>query len=74
MSSSVDLDITASALMLGIWRWTFDRLLVSTDLTECDGTGPVPVGLLYSSGGGCGLSSSFGGNWTCHQRGAKKRR
>jgi len=30
----------------------FGRLLVTTDLTESDGTGPVPVRFLHTSGGG----------------------
>ena len=33
-------------------------LLVLTDLTESDGTGPVSVRLLHSAGGGSGLASS----------------
>ena len=36
-------------------------LLVTTDLTESDGTGPVPVGLLHSTGGRGGFASSLGG-------------
>ena len=36
-------------------------LLVTTDLTESHGTGPVPVGLLDPSGGGGGLASGLGG-------------
>ena len=36
-------------------------LLVTTDLTESHGTGPVPVGLLDSSRCGCGLASGLGG-------------
>ena len=36
-------------------------LLVTTDLTESDGSGPVPVGLLDASGGGGGLASGLGG-------------
>jgi hypothetical protein len=41
-------------------------LLVTTDLTESDGTGPVPVGLLDTAGGtagGLGLAGSLGGDW-----------
>ena len=37
------------------------RLLVSPDLPEGDGTGPVPMGLLDSAGGGSALASSLGG-------------
>lgn len=33
------------------------RLLVTTDLTESDGTWLVPVGLLDTAGGWCGLAS-----------------
>lgn len=36
-------------------------LLVTTDLTESDGSGPVPVWLLHSSGSWCALTSGFGG-------------
>jgi len=36
-------------------------LLVSPDLTESDGAGPVSVGLLHSASGGRGLPGSLGG-------------
>ena len=36
-------------------------LLVPPDLTEGDGTGPVPVGLLDASGGRCALPGRLGG-------------
>jgi hypothetical protein len=36
-------------------------LLVTTDLSQSDGTGPVPVGLLHSTGGWCALTSGLGG-------------
>ena len=36
-------------------------LLVPTDLTEGDGSGAVPVGLLHTSGGGGRLAGSLGG-------------
>ena len=36
-------------------------LLVTTDLTESDGSGAVTVGLLDTSGGGGGLTSGLGG-------------
>jgi hypothetical protein len=44
-----------------------DLLLVSPDLSEGNGTGPVPVGLLDTTGSstsslGCGLSGSLGGD------------
>ena len=35
-------------------------LLVSSDLTESDGSGPVSVGLLHTAGGGCRLPRSLG--------------
>jgi hypothetical protein len=37
------------------------RLLVLTDLTQGDGSRPVPVGLLHSSGGRSALTSGLGG-------------
>ena len=37
------------------------RLLVTPDLTESHCTGPVPVGLLHTPGGGGGLAGSLGG-------------
>ena len=37
------------------------RLLVASDLTESHGTWPVPVGLLYTSGGWSALPGCFGG-------------
>jgi hypothetical protein len=36
-------------------------LLVTTDLTESDGTGAVTMGLLHTSGGGGRLAGSLGG-------------
>ena len=36
-------------------------LLVTTDLTESDGTGPVTMGLLDSTGGGGALTGGLGG-------------
>lgn len=41
-----------------------DSLLVSSDFSESDGTGPVPVGLLdtASGGGGSLLPGSLGGD------------
>ena len=36
-------------------------LLVPPDLTEGHGTGPVPVGLLDTAGGGCGLAGGLSG-------------
>ena len=36
------------------------RLLVSSDLTESDGTGPVTMGLLHSAGGRGGFARGFG--------------
>ena len=37
------------------------RLLVLADLTQGDGSGPVPVRLLHSSGGRSALASGLGG-------------
>ena len=37
------------------------RLLVPPDLPEGDGTGPVPMGLLDSTGGGGAFAGSLGG-------------
>jgi hypothetical protein len=37
-------------------------LLVTTDLTESDGTGAITMGLLDSTSGGGGLAGSLGGN------------
>ena len=39
----------------------FSGLLVTSDLTESNGTGPVTVGLLNTAGGGRGFSGGFGG-------------
>jgi len=36
-------------------------LLVTTDLTESDGTGAITMGLLHTSGGGGRLAGSLGG-------------
>ena len=36
-------------------------LLVTTDLTESDGSWPVTVWFLHSAGGGCALTSGLGG-------------
>jgi hypothetical protein len=46
-------------------EWQFSdqelgALLVSSDLSESDGSWPVPVRLLHSAGGGCALTGSFG--------------
>ena len=47
-----------------------DSLLVSPDFSESDGTGPVPVWLLDTTGSGTtrlgsGLSGSLGSDWKC---------
>ena len=39
-------------------------LLVSSDLTERDGTWPVPVWFLDTTGGWGSLSGSLRGDWT----------
>jgi hypothetical protein len=39
----------------------FGRLLVSTDLSESNGTGPVPMWFLDTTGGWCRFPGSLGG-------------
>jgi histone H3 len=58
-------DEASNRLGLGTGN-TPHSLLVTTNLTESDGTGPVPVGLLDTAGGtagGLGLAGSLGGDW-----------
>ena len=62
MRSSVDLGDQYESLIL---ESGINSLLVSPDLSEGDGTGPVPVGLLDTTGSGTtrlgsGLSGSLG--------------
>ena len=51
-------DLTDEALEGQLADQELSGLLVLTDLTESDGTGPVSVGLLDSAGSGSGLASS----------------
>ena len=54
-------DLTDQTLEGQLADQQLGALLVTTDLTESHGTGPVPVGLLDASGGGGGLASGLGG-------------
>ena len=54
-------DFTDQALEGELADQELGGLLVTTDLTESDGTGPVPVGLLHSSSGRGALASGLGG-------------
>ena len=54
-------DLTDQTLEGQLADQQLGALLVTTDLTESDGTGPVPVGLLDASGGGGRLASGLGG-------------
>ena len=54
-------DFTDQALEGKLADEELSALLVTTDLTESHGTGPVPVGLLDASGGGGALASGLGG-------------
>jgi histone H3 len=51
-------NLTNKALERQLADEELSRLLVLTDLTESDGTGPVSVRLLHSASGGSGLASS----------------
>ena len=51
-------DLTDETLEGQLADQELSRLLVLTDLTESDGTGPVSVRLLDSSSSGSGLASS----------------
>ena len=54
-------DFTDQALEGKLADEELSALLVTTDLTEGNGTGPVPVGLLDASCGRGGLASCLGG-------------
>ena len=54
-------DLTDKALEGQLADEELGGFLVTTDLTESDGSGPVTVGLLHSSGGGGTLASGLGG-------------
>ena len=61
MRSSVDLGGDVSLqLLLGLGR--VNSLLVSPNFSKSDGTGPVPVGLLDTSGRGRRLPRCLGGD------------
>ena len=54
-------DLTDKSLEGELPQEELGRLLVTTDLTQSDGSGPVSVGFLDSSGGWGALSGSLGG-------------
>ena len=54
-------DFTDQTLERQLADQEFRRLLVTTDLTESDGSRAITMGLLDSSGRGCGLASGLGG-------------
>jgi len=54
-------DLTNQTLEGQLADQQLGRLLVTPDLTESHGSGPVPVGLLDSAGRGGGLSGGLGG-------------
>ena len=53
-------DFTDQALERQFADQQLGRLLVTTDLTKSDGSGPVTMGLLHSSGCRCTLAGSLG--------------
>ena len=53
-------DFTDETLERQLADQKLSALLVTTDLTESDGTGPVTVRFLNASGGGCALAGGFG--------------
>ena len=54
-------DLTDQTLEGQLPQEQFSGLLVPPDLSKGNGSWPVPVGLLHSSGGGSTLSSGLGG-------------
>ena len=54
-------DLTDKTLEGQLADQELSGLLVTTDLTESDGTGPITMGLLDSTGGGGALTGSLGG-------------
>ena len=54
-------DLTDQPLEGQLADQNLSGLLVTTDLTEIDGTGPVTMGLLDSTGGGGALTCGLGG-------------
>lgn len=55
-------DLTNETLEGELADQELSGLLVTTDLTESDGSGAITMGLLDSTSGGGGLTSSLGGN------------
>ena len=53
-------DFTNQSLEGELPQQKFGRLLVSTDFSEGNCSGPVSVGFLDTSGGGCALAGGFG--------------
>jgi len=53
-------DLSHQALEGQLADEQFSALLVTTDLTESDGSGPVPVWLLDAAGGRCALPGGLG--------------
>ena len=54
-------DLADEALERELADQELGALLVPADLTESDGPGAVPVGLLHAAGGGCALAGRLGG-------------
>ena len=54
-------DLTNETLEWELADEELGRLLVTSDLTESDGTRLISVWLLHTSGGWCGLASGLGG-------------
>ena len=54
-------DLTDQTLEWQFADQKLSGLLVTTDLTESDGTGTIPMGFLDSSGGWCRFAGSLGG-------------
>ena len=54
-------DLTNQPLERQFADQELSALLVTTDLTKSDSTGPVPVRLLHTTSGGCGFASCLGG-------------
>ena len=54
-------DFTNETLERKLSDQELGRFLVTTDLSESNGTRLITMGLLDTSGGGCGFASGFGG-------------
>lgn len=54
-------DLTDETLERELADQQLGTLLVTTDLTKSDGSGPVAMGLLDTAGGRCALTRSLGG-------------